>query len=87
MRRMIMRSAAVRLLRRREGGYTLEKRLKALFDFQAFEQNRELQDVIDSVHARYAVRRELDMDEADMVNAAGDPHIFQKKKENGEENI
>ena len=43
--------------------------------------------MIDSVHARYAVRRELDMDEADMVNAAGDPHIFQKKKENGEEKI
>ena len=65
----------------------MEKRLKALFDFRAFEQNRDLQDVIDSVHARYAVRRKLDMDEADMVNAAGDPHIFQKKKENGEENI
>ncbi|MBR4500995.1 MAG: hypothetical protein IKP22_03800 [Clostridia bacterium] len=65
----------------------MERKLKALFDFQAFEQNRDLQAVIDSVHARYAVRRELDMDEADMVNAAGDPHIFQKKKENGEEKI
>ena len=66
----------------------MERKLKALFDFQAFEQNRDLQDVIDSVHARYnTVRREIDLDDADLVNAAGTPHIFQKKKENGEENI
>ena len=65
----------------------MERKLKALFDFQAFEQNRDLQEVIDSVHARYSVRRELDLDEADLVNAAGDPHIFQQKKENGEDNI
>ena len=64
----------------------MESKLKALFDFQAFEKNKDLQDVIDSVHARYA-RRELDLEEADMVNAAGTPNIFQKKKENGEENI
>ena len=64
----------------------MESKLKALFDFRAFEKNKDLQDVIDSVHARYA-RRELDLEEADMVNAAGTPNIFQKKKENGEENI
>ena len=38
----------------------MEKKLKQLFDYQKFAGNRELQQVIDSVHARYAVR-ELDL--------------------------
>ena len=61
----------------------MEKKLKTLFDFQKFEGSRELQDIIDSVHARYA-KRELDMNELDMVNAAGDPDsmIPKKKTEN-----
>ncbi len=59
---------------------TLENKLRALFDFQKFEGSRELQDVIDSVHARYA-RRSLDEDELDMVNAAGDANAYQKNKE------
>ncbi len=47
-------------------------KLTALFDFQKFEGNAELQRVIDSVHARYAVR-ELSIDEMEWVNAAGTP--------------
>ena len=37
-----------------------------------FEENRDLRQVIDSVHARYA-KRELDLDEMDTVAAAGMP--------------
>ena len=48
----------------------MENKLKALFDYQKFEGNAELQSVIDSVHSRYAVR-ELSMDEMEWVNAAG----------------
>ena len=30
----------------------MEKRLRRLFDYQKFEQNAELQGVVDAVHAR-----------------------------------
>lgn len=50
----------------------MEKKLKSLFDFQKFEGNPALQQVIDSVHSRYAVR-ELSVDEMEWVSAAGTP--------------
>lgn len=50
----------------------MSRTLKQLFDYQRFEGNRDLQQVIDSVHARYA-KRELDLDEMDTVAAAGMP--------------
>lgn len=50
----------------------MEGVLKSLFDYQKFEGNAELQSVIDSVHARYAVK-ELSMDEMEWVAAAGIP--------------
>ena len=40
----------------------MERKLKNLFDFQKFEGNSDLQQIIDSTHSRYAVR-ELDLDE------------------------
>ena len=40
----------------------MEGKLKTLFDYQKFESNSALQSVIDSVHARYAVK-ELSLDE------------------------
>lgn len=46
----------------------MEKKLNKLFDYQKFAGNRKLQDVIDSAHRR---RRELDLNEADYVSAAG----------------
>lgn len=52
----------------------MEATLKRLFDFQAFENNRSLQGVIDKVHARYATR-ELDLDEMEYVAAAGSPEL------------
>ncbi len=57
----------------------MENRLKKLFDYQKFEQNSALQDVIDSVHARYA-KRELDFDQMETVYAAGQPTAKTRKK-------
>ena len=60
----------------------MERKLRQLFDFQKFQGNRELQQVIDSVHSRYAVR-ELSMDDMSTVAAAGVPEP-QDKEKNGE---
>ena len=57
----------------------MSRTLKQLFDYQRFEKNPELQQVIDSVHERYA-RRELSMDDMEMVNAAGVTEIPDKLK-------
>ena len=51
----------------------MEKRLRRLFDYQKFEQNAELQSVVDAVHARYSSARMLSDEEADQVAAAGMP--------------
>ena len=64
----------------------MENKLKALFDFQKFEGNADLQQVIDSVHSRYAVAgkngtRELTMGEMEWVSAAGRPVTERKKDE------
>ena len=61
----------------------MENKLEQLFGYQRFEGNRNLQQVIDSVHAKYAVR-ELAIDDLAMVNAAGIPEISDRQK-NGEE--
>ncbi len=60
----------------------MERKLKALFDLQKFDGNRDLQQVIDSVHAKYAVR-ELSLDDMKYVAAAGVPEL-QNKRKNGE---
>ena len=60
----------------------MENKLKAMFDFQKFEGNSELQQVIDSVHARYAVR-ELSLDDMEFVAAAGVPEIPDRTKKQG----
>ena len=61
----------------------MEKKLRQLFDYQKFAGNRELQSVIDSVHAKYA-KRELNFDEMEVVSAAGVPQLPNKNKD-GEE--
>ena len=58
----------------------MENKLKQLFGYQRFEGNRDLQQVIDSVHAKYAVR-ELAIDDLGMVNAAGMPELPDKQKD------
>ena len=56
----------------------MERKLKNLFDFQKFEGNSDLQQIIDSTHSRYAVR-ELDLDEMEWVAAAGVPEMNTRK--------
>ena len=58
------------------------RKLKELFDHQCAEQNRELQKVIDSVHARYSesgqepVRRQGRETDADIQHRRSDPPLF-----------
>ena len=61
----------------------MEKKLKQLFDFQKFAGNADLQSVIDSVHSRYETK-ELNMDEMDMIFAAGVPQLPDRKNPNTE---
>ncbi len=63
----------------------MENVLQSLFDFQRFEQNADLQRVIDSVHNSRA-RRQIDLDDAEWVAAAGMPGVSQDqgKKEQQE---
>ena len=64
----------------------MEKKLSLLFDYQKFEQNAELQRVIDSVYARLPSRK-LSDDEADLVAAAGLPgSALPRKKPRDKEN-
>ena len=65
----------------------MDERLSLLFDYQSFEQNAELQDVLDGIYARFP-SRQLSDDEADLVAAAGLPGVDllrkkPQKKENG----
>ena len=66
----------------RKGGAVnhLENRIRTLFEYQSFEPNAELQEVIDAVHARYASRM-LSDDEADWVAAAGMPETAGKRRD------
>ncbi len=52
----------------------MERKLQAMFDYQKFENNSALQQVIDSVHARLGMR-ELSLNEMEWVSAAGSPEI------------
>lgn len=58
----------------------MDNRLKQLFGYQHLAENRELQQVIDSVYAKYAMR-ELSLDEMEMVAAAGIPDPQPKQKD------
>ena len=65
----------------------IDRKLDLLFDYQMFEQNAELQRIIDSVNARFPSRM-LSDDEADLVAAAGmhEMALLRKKpqqKDNG----
>lgn len=59
----------------------MERKLKALFDFQKYEQNADLQKIIDQVHARYNSRAQLlEDDDVEFVNAAGVQDTGMKEK-------
>ena len=62
----------------------MERKIRALFDFQKFEGNADLQSVIDSVHSRYSGQnnvRELSLDEMSWVNAAGQADLDFARKD------
>ena len=61
-------------------GLFIEKKLRSLFDFQKYEGNPALQQVIDSVHARHSAR-ELSLEELEWVAAAGTPDMKSEKKD------
>ena len=58
----------------------MEGRIKSLFDYQKYEGNPALQQVIDSVHSRYAVS-ELSLDDMEWVAAAGVPGLTKMTKD------
>ena len=57
----------------------MDRELSLLFDYQLFEQDAELQSVIDAVCARFPSRL-LSDDEADLVAAAGQPEMALLRK-------
>ena len=58
----------------------MEKKLSQLFDYQRFEQNAELEAVIQSVLNRTQARQ-LSLDEAELVAAAGKKYAQDKKQD------
>ncbi len=58
----------------------MDNKLKQMFGYQRFAENRDLQQVIDSVHAKYATR-ELALNDMEMINAAGVPELPDKRKD------
>ena len=57
----------------------MEKKLFRLFDYQKFEENKDLQQIIDTAHARTRAR-ELTLDDMEWVNAAGYGNELEKKR-------
>ena len=58
----------------------MDSKLFRLFDYQKFEGNRELQEMIDATHARCKAR-ELSLDDMEWVNAAGEPQAPVRREE------
>ena len=48
----------------------MESALRNVFEYQRFERNMGLQQIINDVHTRYRMRK-LDLEEVEMVSAAG----------------
>ena len=58
----------------------MDNLLKNLFEYQKFEEQPELQRIIDGVHTRYAMK-ELTADDLEYVAAAGSSDIYRKNKQ------
>ena len=56
----------------------MENRLKALFEYQKFEQNPKLDKLIRETELRYPEK--LSEDELEMVSAAGTPGVMQSSE-------
>lgn len=62
----------------------MENKLKKLFEFQRFENNSQLEDLIAGTHARYG--NALSDDDLEFVNAAGELEIFLNEEEENKNN-
>lgn len=58
----------------------MEKKLFRLFDYQKFEVNSALRQIIDSTHARCQAKA-LNLDDMEWINAAGQPVPLTKNEE------
>ena len=58
----------------------MENKLFRLFDYQKFEENEALQQVINSTHAR-CQKKALSLDDMEWVNAAGQPEVLPRNEE------
>ena len=58
----------------------MENKLFRLFDYQKFEENPELRQIIDSTHARIKARS-LSLEDMEWVNAAGQPEVLPRNEE------
>ena len=58
----------------------MEKKLFRLFDYQKFEENKALQQIIDSAHDRCR-KKDLNLDDMEWVSAAGQPVQLPKNEE------
>lgn len=56
----------------------MEKKLSQLFDYQRFERNAELEEIIAGVHNKTRACA-LSLDEAELVAAAGSKYVGEKK--------
>lgn len=59
-------------------GTIVEKRLRALFEYQRFQRNSHLASLIEETEEKYS--HELSDDDLELVNAAGDMDNAGKKK-------
>ncbi len=57
---------------------TTERTLRKLFEYQRFENEKNLQRLVEAAHARYRLV-ELSDDEAELVAAAGNPEMSRSK--------
>ncbi len=64
--------------------HSSQKKLKGLFDYQRFANSKRLASLIEETESRYS--KELDDDDLDFVNAAGDPHSLPKESPFGKGN-
>ena len=63
-----------------KGVREMENKLFRLFDYQKFEGNGSLQQVVDEVHARCQTKA-LSLEDMEWVNAAGEPQPPVKPEE------
>lgn len=59
----------------------MEKKLKSLFDFQKFDGNSELADMIAATEKRFSKNQQLSDEDLSWISAAGTGMVDSKKKD------